>query len=208
MSRVVDIAGTLSNTKVFLNGISVTSNLCKTFKQYIELNPLSSKVLVENINDRWTVGIAGSADNIFHHTSFVNNISTFRGGSHVDYIVEQITKGVIELLGKKKSSLSIKPAHVKRFLHVFVNCSIDEPTFDTQTKECLTSKRTKFGSTCELSERFLQKIIKEIALVEKMENINTVLEEKSLKKGESSRKQTRLTGFNKLEDAGYAGSQI
>jgi DNA topoisomerase-2 len=40
---------------------------------------------------------------------------------------------------------------------IFVNASIENPTFDSQTKECLTLKSSAFGSKCELSEDFIKK---------------------------------------------------
>ena len=40
-----------------------------------------------------------------------------------------------------------------------MNCQIENPAFDSQTKETLTTKPTGFGSTCTLSEKFLKEVI-------------------------------------------------
>lgn len=40
---------------------------------------------------------------------------------------------------------------------VFVNALVENPAFDSQTKECLTLKSSAFGSKCELSEEFIKK---------------------------------------------------
>lgn len=37
---------------------------------------------------------------------------------------------------------------------VFVNALIENPTFDSQTKETMTLQSKQFGSKCELSEKF------------------------------------------------------
>ena len=37
---------------------------------------------------------------------------------------------------------------------VFVNCLIENPTFDSQTKETMTLQAKSFGSKCELSDKF------------------------------------------------------
>ena len=36
---------------------------------------------------------------------------------------------------------------------------IENPAFDSQTKETLMTKKDSFGSNCELSESFLKKIV-------------------------------------------------
>jgi hypothetical protein len=40
---------------------------------------------------------------------------------------------------------------------IFVNALIENPAFDSQTKETLTLKSSQFGSKCELSEDFVKK---------------------------------------------------
>ena len=40
---------------------------------------------------------------------------------------------------------------------IFVNALIENPAFDSQTKEALTLKSSAFGSKCDLSEDFVKK---------------------------------------------------
>ena len=42
----------------------------------------------------------------------------------------------------------LKPNHVKGQLRVFINCLIENPAFDSQTKENMTLKQSAFGSKC------------------------------------------------------------
>jgi len=91
--------------------------------------------------------------------SFVNNICTTRGGSHCNYIADQIIKKVLDTLSKKHKNLNVKGQTIKNSLFLFINCLIENPAFDSQTKETLTTKKENFGSTCELSESFLKKIV-------------------------------------------------
>ena len=51
---------------------------------------------------------------------------------------------------------TIKPAHVKSHMKVFINCLIENPSFDSQTKEFMTLKQSAFGSKCALSDKFLK----------------------------------------------------
>ena len=43
---------------------------------------------------------------------------------------------------------TLKPNHVKAHMKVFVNCLIENPAFDSQTKENMTLKQSAFGSKC------------------------------------------------------------
>ena len=56
-----------------------------------------------------------------------------------------------------KQAIPPKPAQIKNHLWVFVNCLIENPSFDSQTKETLTLQRNSFGSIASLSEEFVKK---------------------------------------------------
>lgn len=43
---------------------------------------------------------------------------------------------------------------------VFVNALIENPTFDSQTKETMTLQAKSFGSKCEPSEKFFTSVLK------------------------------------------------
>ncbi|GJY30282.1 DNA topoisomerase 2, partial [Tanacetum coccineum] len=148
--RVVDLAGCLGKrVKVELDGKRVPP---KTFEDYVKLYRPTSMRIFEKINDRWEVCVC-LADGFFEQVSFVNNIATMKGGTHVDYITTQITSYLASIV-------DFKPNDIKRYLWVFVNAIIDNPTFDSQTKEELMSDEGSFGSTCELTPDFLNKIAK------------------------------------------------
>ncbi|GJT10233.1 DNA topoisomerase 2 [Tanacetum coccineum] len=151
--RVVDLAGCCSGVKVELDGTSV---LPRTFKDYVELYLEASGThtmrICEKVNDRWEICVAVADGHLEHfdQVSFVNNIATMKGGSHVEYITSQITDYLAEIV-------DLQPNEIKRYLWVFVNAHIDDPTFDSQTKEKLTTNEGSFGSTCQLTPEFLEK---------------------------------------------------
>jgi hypothetical protein len=89
--------------------------------------------------------------------SFCNSIATIRGGTHVQYVTDQIVNHILGVVNKKNKTAGVKPFQIKNHMWVFVNALIDNPTFDSQTKETLTSRAGSFGSKCELSEEFLKK---------------------------------------------------
>lgn len=59
---------------------------------------------------------------------------------------------------KNKGGVEVKPFQVKNHLWVFVNCLIENPTFDSQTKENMTLRSKAFGSTCDFSEKFIKQV--------------------------------------------------
>lgn len=87
----------------------------------------------------------------------MNAIATIKGGTHVDYITSQITSHIMGIVNKKNKTANVKAHVVKNHLWVFVNALIDNPAFDSQTKETLTIRQSSFGSKCELSDEFLKK---------------------------------------------------
>lgn len=59
---------------------------------------------------------------------------------------------------KNKGGVEVKPFQVKNHLWVFVNSLIENPTFDSQTKENMTLRSKAFGSTCDFSEKFIKQV--------------------------------------------------
>lgn len=47
---------------------------------------------------------------------------------------------------------------IKQHMWVFVNCLIENPTFDSQTKEYMTLAKKSFGSTFKLPEKFCKTV--------------------------------------------------
>lgn len=60
---------------------------------------------------------------------------------------------------KKNKKLIIKPHQIKANLWIFVNCLIENPTFDSQTKETMSLRKEDFGSKVELTEKFMKGIL-------------------------------------------------
>ncbi|WOK99050.1 DNA topoisomerase 2-like [Canna indica] len=208
--RVVDVAGTLGKSvKVELNGQRVP---VKTFSDYVNLylqsasksRPEPLPRITEKVNERWEICVSLS-EGQFQQVSFVNGIATIKGGTHVDYVTNQITNYIMAVVNKKNKSANLKAHNVRSHLWVFVNALIDNPAFDSQTKETLTTRQGSFGSKCELSEDLLKKVAKSGV-------VNTLLtwadfkQSKELKKTDGAKRQ-RITGIPKLEDANDAGGR-
>ena len=120
----------------------------------------NSVAIREKCGPRWEVVICVS-EGQFQQVSFVNGITTIKGGTHVSHVTDQLVTAVLDKVDKKnKGGMDIKPFHVRNHLWVFVNSLIENPAFDSQTKETLTTKQSKFGSKCELSDSTINKVVK------------------------------------------------
>lgn len=206
--RVYDMAGILGKTvKVYFNGEKLP---VKDFQSYVDmyLGPRTGEGAVtrvyEKVTDRWEVCIAAS-DGQFNQVSFANAICTNKGGTHVNYIADQAVKYLCETLSKKHKQAGVKPFMVKNYLWVFVNCLVENPAFDSQTKDTLTLRASAFGSKCQLSDPFLKKL-NGCGITDAILSFANFKANKELKKGDGAKRQ-RLLGIPKLDDANEAGGR-
>ncbi|XP_075631033.1 DNA topoisomerase 2-alpha [Balearica regulorum gibbericeps] len=209
--RAYDIAGSTKDVKVFLNGQRLP---VKGFRSYVDLylkdkvdetgNAL--KVIHEEVNSRWEVCLTLSEKG-FQQVSFVNSIATTKGGRHVDYVADQIVTKLIDVVKKKnKNGVGVKPFQVKNHMWIFVNALIENPTFDSQTKENMTLQAKNFGSTCKLSEKFIKGAVG-CGIVESILNWVKFKAQSQLNKKCSAVKHSKIKGVPKLDDANDAGSK-
>lgn len=216
--RVYDLAGTVEGVKVYLNG----EQLKLGWKKYCEMyaksiatgrddldadgnGPAPATVIFEDTkaHQRWQIGFTVS-DGSFQQVSFVNSIATTAGGTHVNYVADQICNALLKDLTKKMKGHSLKANHVRNHIFIFVNCLVDNPAFTSQTKEQMTSKQSAFGSKCQLTDGF----IKKIRATEAIENILHFAEKKADKMMAKSdgNKRSRISN-EKLVDANMAGTR-
>ena len=164
---------------------------------------MEAPCVFERVNDRWEVGV-GISDGSFQQVSYVNSICTIKGGQHVNYIVDQLTSRLIGAVKKKNKGQEVKAAHIKNHLAVYVNALVVNPSFDSQTKENLTTKASAFGSTAVLEDKFLKKMEKS-GIIDNILSWAKFKQNAELKKKGGSKK-SKLVGITKLDDANFAGS--
>jgi DNA topoisomerase-2 len=204
--RTIDISGTSNNKlKVYFNESKIEVN---NFKSYIELYyPPDTNELYYDINgDRWTIGVLYKPDAGGEVISFVNGINTYRGGTHCSHVIDNLIKVLItDYIKKKDKDIKVTPALVKDNLIFLINSIIINPAFSSQTKDTLTSKVDKFGSKFEPSTQFMKKLSK-CGIVEQVIELAKFKENAGLKKTDG-KKQVKISGIPKLEDANKAGTK-
>ena len=202
--RVYDIAAcTAKSVKVFLNDEEVKiTKFTDYIDMYYESTP-KSLCYTESENNRWKVGLIFDNNVGYNQVSFVNGILTYNGGTHVKYIVDQLCDKLIDIIVKKNKNLKIKPDQIKANITVFLDCSIEDPTFNSQVKDKLTTKQSAFGSKFDLPDDCVQKFAK-TGIIDEVVSLVEFRENKELKKTDG-KKTNKLRDVLKLEDALEAG---
>uniref|UniRef100_A0A6C0BSM3 DNA topoisomerase (ATP-hydrolyzing) n=1 Tax=viral metagenome TaxID=1070528 RepID=A0A6C0BSM3_9ZZZZ len=200
--RVYDISAvTDKNIKVKFNDSVIP---VKNFQQYIDLYlEDNNKKVYEEGNDRWEYAAALSSTHEFQQVSFVNGICTFKGGKHVEYILNQITKKMVSYIEKKKK-VTVTANSIKEQIILFVRCDIENPAFDSQTKDYLNTPISKFGSSCNVTDKFIDKLAKQ-GIMDAACEITNLKDNKAAKKSDG-KKSKNIRGIPKLIDANWAGT--
>jgi DNA topoisomerase-2 len=201
--RVYDIAAVTDHSakkiKVIYNGAQVP---IKNFQQYIDTYLASNKKVYEEASERWEYAVALSPTHEFQQVSFVNGICTFKGGKHVEYITGQITRKIAEYIEKKKK-VKVAPSSIKEQIIVFVRCDIENPAFDSQTKDCMNTPVGKFGSSCTVSDAFIEKVAK-MGVMDMACSLTEAKETKQAKKTDGAKTKT-VRGIANFMDANWSG---
>lgn len=229
--RVFDLAGTTGKGfKCYFNDELVK---VQNFKQYVSLflpeaeeqkgdgtdeteepageSKEKKKVqayVYEKFSDDWEIAVAMSTSDEFEAELFVNHLWCTQGGTPIKYILNKLDKLIMTELGKRRDSskLNITSALLKRKLRLFVCCKIVNPDFKTQTKVECTTLPENFGSTCELSEAFAKRVLKNTGLLANILEAAREKEDATLSKKLNGKKARRIKN-HKLEDAHKAGTK-
>ena len=200
LRRIYDIAAvTDPNIKVKLNSQQIP---IKTFQQYVK-KIVGNEMKYESANERWEYAIALAPEGEFTQISFCNGIYTSKGGKHVEYIMNQIIKRLTTYI-KDKKKVDVKPAAIKEQLFLFLRCDIENPSYDSQSKEYMNTPSSKFGSTCNVSDDFIEKIAK-MGVMSTACQLTDIKDNQAAKKTDGSKSRT-IRGIPKLIDANHAGT--
>ena len=203
--RVYDIAAvTDKNVKVKYNNSIIP---VKHFQQYIDLyigTKSEKQRCYEKANERWEFAVTITPIDEFCQVSFVNGIFTKDGGKHVDYITDKIVRKLVNYI-KKKKKITVKKSTIKEQIMLFLRCDIENPSFNSQTKDYLSTVSGKFGSTCDVSDKFIEKVAK-LGIMDRACALTQVKELNQAKKTDGSKKSS-IHGIPKLIDANYAGTK-
>lgn len=154
--RVYEIAGCNANLTIYFNGKRI---IMKSFKDYCQMYIEEDGLLLYEENKDWQVGISVSPTGSFQQVSYVNCVNTFDGGTHNDHILNQIIPSLREKISKKFKT-DIMPGQIKNHMFLFINATVINPAFSSQTKEKLITDIKNFGTEIKLTDKFINSIYK------------------------------------------------
>lgn len=150
--RVYEIAATNTHLKVYLNGKLINF---KSFKDFVGL---FSENAINFGTDRFQAAVFHSKTG-FQQINFVNSTNVFQGGTHIDALMNTIVGGIREHV-KKKTKQDIKPSDIKNHFFLMGTFTINNPRYNSQTKEFLQTPVKDFGMTLDVPDKVIQQIIK------------------------------------------------
>ena len=156
-----------------------------------ESQPLS--IVVRDTHE-WEILIYPSDS--FKHISLINGIYVGKGGTHISYILTKLLEHCKEKCQKILGVQKVTRAMIEKYIFVFVKCPIEDPQFNSQAKEELTSPtKFSFDITEKDAKKFFNMIKPYLELQTKLKEQDTTRTKKSRIKAE------------KYESAEYAGTR-
>ena len=209
--RVHEAAATAAPARLLLDGERVPVHGLSELAAMYAGAPLEAgrTLALATPSARWTVGACLSPTGSFQVVSFVNGVATPRGGTHVNHVAAALLNDVAPLLSRALGRGSaadepIPPSRIKQHLMLFVDCKVDNPEFDSQSKEALTTPAGLFGGACDLPRGFVKGVASLPGLEEAVAADLSQREQRALARRTSSSGSTMID-VPKLEDAELAG---
>jgi len=210
--RVLDcIACTNTNVQVYLNGEKLKGKgLLDYTKYFFDETKVFSESFAEKYKSKsgesieyiWEYAIVPYSH--FEQVSFVNGNSTIQGGKHVDYIMYQIVSKLKTLLETKKKLKDVKPNFIKDKMFLFLRATVANPSFNSQSKEQLTTASKDFGCRVDVPDKFIDKLWKS-SIIEDIVEFCKMKETMDVAKKTDGSKKNKIY-IPKLEDALWAGT--
>ncbi len=136
----------------------------------------------------------------FEHIAFTNGVYNKDGGVHVDEWMTALFKPIIAKLNTKgKPQITMK--EVKKFFRLFVNCTVKNPEFSSQSKTYLSSP----CPTVDVKTKMMNSIFK----WDVMNDLKDVIKSKEFLQLKKTEKKTK--GFRKIDNfdpANNAGGKL
>lgn len=191
--RVVDLAGLNPKLKFYWKGTLIKIN---SWNDYVRLYQDN----VETIQSGgWNLSI-GTSDVGFKHLSFVNGVHTKDGGTHLDWVLDEVVSEIRDVI-KKKYKYDAKPSEIKRQMSVFLDATLPNPEFSSQSKEKLITPPSEFESTFKLSNIFIKKIMSSEVISQLLDWIDKKKLAEENRKMRELNKATTKVKISKLTDA-------
>ena len=137
--RLINLSMTFPEITFKFNSKKININ---SFKKYVSLFDDSAEIFE---TEDYKFAILPNESDDFKQFSYVNGLKIPDGGTHIDYIVQNIVTPIREKLIKKYSG--IKPADIKNKLMIIAFLkNVKNTKFNSQTKEKITNSTSEISS--------------------------------------------------------------
>ena len=211
--RIYDISATCHMN--YTNKLKVSINdkeikVC-TFEKYVNMFIGNSKTeaprLYLRINDNWEIAVSLSPTGKAEQVSYVNGINTYRGGTHVEFIENYLSRKMVELLTDSKVQWKPTAKQIKDSMMLLINCKIQSPSFESQSKTQLTTQAKDLhfkGVKFEIPEEFIKKLMtSKMGILDASREMAMAKAEKDISKTDAKGRNKRIY-LEKGIDAPYA----
>jgi DNA topoisomerase II len=204
VKRVYDMgAVTDASVRIKLNGeVLPVRTLAACADMYLGPKGEVPRAFETSGNERWHYAVSLTHTDEFEQMSFVNGINTSEGGTHVQAVLNQLVRKLTAYILAKKG-VKVKSTSIKEQLWLMLDCVVENPSFDSQTKDVLKTPAGKFGSTPVVSDKFVEKVAK-MGVMETALALTAVKDKDAAKKSDGKGRGA-VRGIVKLTDANKAG---
>ncbi|KNH07359.1 DNA gyrase/topoisomerase IV A subunit family protein [Perkinsela sp. CCAP 1560/4] len=203
--RTLDLAGAMGGVAVYFNAEKFGIH---SFQDYAMLFPKVAAPLAICRSENWEI-VAAAVPNQKATVSFVNSLYTNQGGTHVELVMSYLIDR-LQMAYEKKTGHHIKKGIISSHISLFINCRVNNPIFDSQTKKYLKSDPREYGSTPHL-EKLCEEFMTKTCILSYIDEYAPALQETRIAvkhlRGGGPRHLQGIEGFSDAYEAATGGSE-
>lgn len=192
-NKIILDTAMITKVNVFLNDEKIN---IKSLLEYTKLYHKDCQSISFKSSDCEVVLTENTDNEEYEYIPFTNGVFNKDGGVHVDKWTEDIFRPIIHKLNKpSKPQITMKD--VKKFFRIFINCTVKNPEFTSQSKTCLSHPEV----TTNISANNINTIMK-WNVINSIKDIIRGKELLTLKKTERKKKFVKIDGYDAANNAG------
>lgn len=206
---------TLGRARVKYNGSLVEIKSCRDFaamyvgcdaKQLVSWpsNSFLNSAATEGATWQVVVGSHSEAKQV----SFVNGVATTQGGTHVDFARAQIIDRIVDACQGRRGGPP-QARFLRERLFLFVNATVVNPAFESQTKTKLATRAStgRFRQMLDVSDDFIKKLVNSDLVTAAIDAANQHDKKALNAQDAKANRGSQRPRVAKLDDANRAGTK-
>lgn len=178
MSDLINLSLTYPEIKFTYNGKQLKA---RNFKDYVKLFGFDTFEVSETNN--LSIAVMPNNEDTFEFVHYINGLNVYNGGKPLDWVMRNITKSMLEKIGKKYENIKAGDIQNKLFtIAVFQN--MVNPRFEDQIKSICSNTLAEFKPQIEEPDwsKFANKLVKNKEIIEPITDVYRIKAELQKKK--------------------------